>query len=106
MVLVDSRSFICVKVSFPPMYFRRKYIGGNDTFTQMKERLSTRTIAMRISKEFYDGAVVNLGMCIPTLCALYVPEGIRVVFQAETGVLGYGAPFTEEQKDQWDSDLL
>ena len=42
-----------------------------------KERLSREAIAMRIAREFFDGAVVNLGIGIPTLCSSFVPEGCR-----------------------------
>jgi acetate CoA/acetoacetate CoA-transferase beta subunit len=35
---------------------------------------------------------VNLGIGIPTLVANYVPEGMRVFFQPENGLIGTGAP--------------
>ena len=54
----------------------------------MKQRLDRDIIGMRAAKELKDGDCVNLGFGIPTLCALYVPEGIR--FQTEAGLLGYG----------------
>jgi 3-oxoacid CoA-transferase subunit B len=54
----------------------------------MKQRLDRDVIGMRAAKELKDGDCVNLGFGIPTLCALYVPEGIR--FQTEAGLLGYG----------------
>lgn len=72
----------------------------------MKERLDTFTIAIRAAKELFDGAVVNLGFGIPTLCSAYIPEGTKVIFHAENGVLGYGSPLTEAEKDWWDIDLI
>ena len=72
----------------------------------MKQRLNPETVAMRVGKELFDGAVVNLGIGIPTLASTYVPEGTRVIFHSENGVLGYGSILTEEQKDQWDNDLV
>ena len=54
----------------------------------MKQRLDEDTMAMRAAKELKDGDCANLGFGLPTLCALYVPEGIR--FEAEAGILGYG----------------
>lgn len=56
----------------------------------MKERLSREVIALRAAREFFDGAVVNLGGGIPTLAANFVPEGRTVIFHAENGVLGFG----------------
>jgi 3-oxoacid CoA-transferase subunit B len=56
----------------------------------MKERLDRQTIALRVAKEFHDGAVVNLGGGIPTLAANFVPEGRTVIFHAENGALGFG----------------
>jgi len=64
----------------------------------MKARLDRQTIALRVAKEFSDGAVVNLGGGIPALAANFVPEGRTVVFHAENGVLGFGGvPPAEEQ---------
>ncbi len=65
----------------------------------MKERLDEQTVAMRAAREFFDGAVVNLGYGMPGLCANLVPEGRSVFFQAENGVMGYGAFAAEEEKD-------
>jgi len=67
----------------------------------MKQRLDRDTIAMRAAKELKDGDCVNLGFGLPTLCALYVPEGIR--FQTESGILGYGPLVlaSEIEKADW-----
>ena len=67
----------------------------------IKQRLDRDTIAMRAAKELNVGDYVNLGIGIPNLCALYVPEG--VIFQSENGVLGYGPLVLEEEieKAQW-----
>ena len=54
----------------------------------MKQRLDRNTIAMRAAKELKDGDFANLGRGLPSLCALYIPEG--VIFQSENGLLGYG----------------
>jgi 3-oxoacid CoA-transferase B subunit len=71
-----------------------------------KERLSREAIAMRIAKEFFDGAVVNLGIGIPTLCSSFVPEGLDVTYHTENGALGFGRVVTEEDKAKWaDIDL-
>ena len=47
-------------------------------------------IARRIALELRDGTLVNLGIGIPTLVASFVPEGIRVFFQSENGLIGTG----------------
>jgi 3-oxoacid CoA-transferase subunit B len=65
----------------------------------MKERLDRQTIALRVAKEFEDGAVVNLGGGIPALAANYVPEGRTVLFHAENGALGFGGvPGSKEEE--------
>ena len=68
------------------------------------ERLDEQTMALRTVKEFADGAVVNLGVGIPTLCSMYVPPEKEVLFHSENGVLGFGPVITDP--DQADLDLI
>jgi len=56
-------------------------------------------IAKRIAQELQDGMLVNLGIGIPTQVANYVPEGIKVYFQSENGLIGTG-PMAEEGMEQ------
>lgn len=63
----------------------------------MKNRLSREAIAMRVTKELFDGAVVNLGIGIPTLVSNFIPEGMTVIFHTENGALGFGPVVTEEE---------
>jgi 3-oxoacid CoA-transferase B subunit len=64
----------------------------------MKQRLEREVIAMRAAKELKDGDYVNLGIGIPTLCALHIPEG--VIFQSENGALGYGPLVTQDEVEK------
>lgn len=60
-------------------------------------------IAKRIAQELGDGMYVNLGIGIPTLVAIYIPDDIEVEFQSENGILGMGNfPFEGEE----DADLI
>lgn len=61
----------------------------------LEEETAKNRIAKRIALEFHDGDVVNLGIGIPTLVSDYIPEGVRIVFQTENGVVGAG-PKPEE----------
>ncbi|TVY00266.1 3-oxoacid CoA-transferase subunit B [Paenibacillus cremeus] len=47
-------------------------------------------IAQRAARELKDGMVVNLGIGIPTRVADFIPDGVRIVFHAENGILGAG----------------
>ena len=64
-----------------------------------KERLDRDIIAIRVAKELPDGAVVNLGIGIPTLVSNYLPEGRTVVYHSESGVLNYGPLADEDEED-------
>jgi len=73
----------------------------------MKERLSREAVAMRAAKELFDGAVVNLGIGIPTLVSSFVPEDMDVIFHSENGMLGFGPVVTaEEFMEKADIDLI
>jgi acetate CoA/acetoacetate CoA-transferase beta subunit len=48
-----------------------------------------------VAKELRSGNLVNLGIGIPTLVADYVPEGLKVFFQSENGLIGTG-PIPEQ----------
>ena len=72
----------------------------------MKERLSREAIAMRIARECFDGAIVNLGIGIPTLVSSFVPEGMQVTYHTENGALGFGPVLTpDEFEEKADIDL-
>jgi len=52
-------------------------------------------IARRVALELRSGMLVNLGIGIPTMVANYVPEGLKVFFQSENGLIGTG-PIPEQ----------
>ena len=68
-----------------------------------KECLSRDVIAMRVAKELPAGAVVNLGIGIPTLVSNYLTGDKSVSYHSESGVLNYG-PLAEG--DERDYDLI
>jgi 3-oxoacid CoA-transferase B subunit len=63
----------------------------------MKEKLSRETIAMRVAREFFDGAVVNLGIGIPTLVSSFVPEGMQIIYHTENGAMGFGPVVSQDE---------
>lgn len=65
--------------------------------------LSREDIARRAAADLWDGAVVNLGIGVPSLVANYVPAGREIVYHSENGVLGVG-PTPEAGKG--DPDLI
>ena len=69
------------------------------TFNDPAPRLTRTDIARIAARMLPHGAVVNLGIGIPSLCADFVPEGVHLRYQAENGVLGYGELLPPEKGD-------
>ncbi|MEW5951613.1 MAG: CoA transferase subunit B [Elusimicrobia bacterium] len=68
-----------------------------------EKELKRIRIAKRIAQEFPDGAIVNLGIGMPTLVADCLPPGKSILLHSENGFIGLGpAP----QKGNEDKDIV
>ena len=66
-------------------------------------RWNREQMAARVARDIPEGAVVNLGIGLPTLVANYLPPDREVILHSENGVLGMGpAP----PKGEEDYDLI
>jgi len=72
-----------------------RVMGGGRMAADVKP-LTRHEIARRAAQDIPDGAVVNLGIGLPTLVSDHLPADREIVFHSENGVLGVGpAPAPE-----------
>jgi len=65
------------------------------------KRLTRNEMAARVARDIPDGAVVNLGIGLPTLVANHLPKDREVLLHSENGVLGMG-PAPLDADIDWD----
>jgi 3-oxoadipate CoA-transferase beta subunit len=63
------------------------------------KRWTRKQMAQRVARDIPEGAVVNLGIGLPTLVANHLPAGREIVLQSENGIIGMGPAPAEGAED-------
>ena len=67
----------------------------------MVAKLTNAQIAWRAAQDLPDGAYVNLGIGFPEMIAKFKPQGRKVIYHTENGILDFGESPPAGQED-WD----
>ena len=73
----------------------------HDKEHEIIKKRNRNEMAARVARDIPDGAVVNLGIGLPTLVANHLPSDREVLLHSENGVLGMG-PAPAEGEEDWD----
>ena len=65
----------------------------------MTPRWTRDQMARRVAQDIHEGAIVNLGIGLPTLVANHIPADREVILHSENGVIGMGPAPAPGQED-------
>ena len=63
-------------------------------------KLTREQVAARVGRDIPDGAIVNLGIGLPTLVANHLPSDREIVLHSENGLLGMGPAAAPGYEDE------